>query len=50
MYSILAIYASCNIGIYKGMSILRTYTRIYRCFFAGFVTDIFIDMSMHTVL
>jgi len=28
MYSILAVSASCNIGIYKGMSILSTYTHI----------------------
>ena len=50
IYSILAVSASCTIGIYKGMSIFRTYTHIYRGFFTGFVTDIFTGMSMHTVL
>jgi len=30
--------ASCNIVIYKGVSILRTYTHIYRGFCTVFVT------------
>jgi len=50
MYSILAVSASCNIGTYKGMFILRTYTHIYRGFCTVFVTDICTGMSMHTVL
>ena len=50
MYSILAISARCNIFIYKGMSILRTYIHIYRGFCTVFVTDICTRMSMHTVL
>jgi len=50
VYSTLAVSASCNIGTYKGMSILRTYTHIYRGFCTVFVTDICTGMSMHTVL
>ena len=50
MYSTLAVSASCNIVTYKGMSILRTYTHIYRGFCTVFVTDICTGMSMHTVL
>ena len=50
MYITLAVSASCNIGAYKDMSILRTYTHIYRGFCTVFVTDICAGMSMHTVL
>ena len=50
MYSTLAVSASCNIGTYKGMSLLRTYTHIYRGFCTVFVADICTGMSMHTVL
>jgi len=50
MYSTLAVSASCNIGTYKGMFILRTYIHIYRGFCTVFVTDICTGMSMHTVL
>ena len=48
MYSTVAVSASCNIGTYKGMFILRTYTHIYRGFCTVFVTDICTGMSMHT--
>ena len=48
--STLAVSASCNIGTYKGMFILRTYTHIYRGFCTDFDTDICTGMSMHTVL
>ena len=50
MYSILAVSASCNMIVHKGMSILSTYKHIYRGFCTAFVTDICIGMSMHTVL
>jgi hypothetical protein len=49
MYSILAVCASCSVGFYNGMSILRTYTHIYRGFCTVFVPDICVVMSMHTV-
>ena len=41
---------SFNIGIYKDMSILSTYTHIYRGFCTVFITDICAGMSMLTVL
>jgi hypothetical protein len=50
MYSTLAVSGSCNIGTYKGMFILRTYTHIYRGFCTVFGADICTGMSMHTVL
>jgi len=50
MYSTLAVSASCNIVIYKGISKLRIYTHIYRGFCTVFVTDICTGSSMHTVL
>jgi hypothetical protein len=43
-------YLQVAMVIYKGMSIPRTYTHIYRGFCTVFVTDICTGMSMHTVL
>jgi hypothetical protein len=48
MYSTVAVSEICNIGTYKGMSILRTYTHIYR----GFCTvllQIFVQVCLCTL-